>query len=181
MYSPIPELNLLKEFDDSVKDWYAPGFELREFGKDSGYPKAADRLRTFALATRSGSDYAIWLLDDRTDLATLPIVFLGDEGGINLVARNMREFFRVLASGWTPCGDWESVAYDNDREEDEEEDYDPCPDNAKFREWLRHHFSLEAVEDPNDIVEATESQLWDRFAEWIGPLYPDVVSSRTTA
>jgi hypothetical protein len=176
MYSPIPELNLLKDFDERVDDWYAPGFELRDFGRDPGYPGAADRLRQFARATRSGSTYAIWLLDGRTDLAALPIVFLGDEGGINLVARNMREFFRVLASGWTPCGDWESVEYFNDR--DEYEDYDPYPDNAKFREWLRRHFNLEAAEDPNDIVKATETLLGDRFAEWIGTIYPSVVNSR---
>ncbi|MEU8837346.1 hypothetical protein [Streptomyces sp900116325] len=87
---------------------------------------------------------------------------------------------RSLASGWTPLGDWESVVYFNDREE-EDEDYDRCPNNAKFREWLRHHFSLEAFEEPNAIVEATETELWDRFAAWIGPIYPDVVNARTTA
>ncbi|MFI6288473.1 hypothetical protein ACIBCM_27630 [Streptomyces sp. NPDC051018] len=91
------------------------------------------------------------------------------------MARDMREFFRVLASGWTAWGDWESLAYDNQRDED----YDPCPDNAKFREWLRHHFGLEAAEDPNEIVGTTDTQLWDRFAEWIGPICPDVVNSRT--
>ncbi|WP_327392213.1 hypothetical protein OG533_13185 [Streptomyces sp. NBC_01186] len=176
MYTPMPELDLLREFEDSVDDWYAPGFELREFGRDdSGYPLAADRLRTFALATGSGSAYAVWLLDGRTDLATLPVVFLGDEGGINLVARNLREFFRVLASGWTPVGDWESVEYADERED---EDDDPCPANEEFRAWLRDHFGLEAAEDPNDIVDAAETELWDAFAEWIGPLYPDVVNTR---
>ncbi|MFF8713158.1 hypothetical protein ACF07T_17265 [Streptomyces sp. NPDC015184] len=179
MYSPIPELNLLKEFEEGVSSWYAPGFELQAFGEDDGgYPGTADRLRTFALATGSGSVYAIWLLDERPDLAALPVVFLGDEGGINLVARDLREFFRVLASGWTPMGSWERVEYADEREEDE--DHDPCPDNERFRAWLRHRFGLEAVEDPNDVVEATEAELWDRFAAWIGPLHPDVVNSRTT-
>lgn len=178
MYAPIPELNLLKEFEDAVPGRCAPGFELCDFGRDDGgYPRAADRLRTFALADGSGSAYAVWLLDDRGDLATLPVVFLGDEGGINLVARDIREFLRVLASGWEPWGSWERLEYVDEREE---ENGGPCPGNAEFRAWLRRHFGLEAAEDPNEIVAATETELWDRFAAWIGPLHPDVVEARTT-
>ncbi|MET7640707.1 hypothetical protein [Streptomyces sp. NPDC005438] len=173
MYTPLPELNLLKEFEESVSDYYAPGFELVDFAHDDGgYPNLADRVRAFAQATGSGSTYAIWLLDDRTDLATLPVVLLGDEGGVNLVARDIREFLRVLASGWTPMGDWVSVDYYDERDD---EDYDPCPENVAFREWLWRHFQMEAAEDPNEVVRTTEAALWDRFAEWIGPHYPDVV------
>ena len=178
MDAPIPELNRLKEFSDGAGDWIAPGFELCDFGADDGgYPDASERLRTFALASGSGSTYAVWLLDDRTDLAELPVVFLGDEGGVNLVAPTMRDFLRVLAAGWTPWGSWERLTYFDEREEDE--GYDPCPANAAFRAWLKEHFGLDAVEDPNATVAATEELLWERFAAWIGPLYPDVVDART--
>ncbi|MEI5033510.1 hypothetical protein RB201_13855 [Streptomyces sp. S1A(2023)] len=71
MYAPIPALNLLKEFEDGVDASFAPGFELTAFGEDDGgYPRLSDRIRPFARATGSGSTYAIWLLDDRADLAT---------------------------------------------------------------------------------------------------------------
>ncbi|MET7465682.1 hypothetical protein [Nonomuraea sp. NPDC005501] len=46
---------------------------------------------SFAQANSSGSMYAIWRKDDRADLATPPVVALGDEGGIHLVARDVRE------------------------------------------------------------------------------------------
>lgn len=175
MYAPIPELNSLKKFDDTVDDWYAPGFELREFGaSDGGYPGAEDRLREFARATSSGSAYAVWLSDDRTDLSTLPVVFLADEGGINLVARNVQEFLQVLASGWVPWGDWAGVEYIDEREEG----CPPCPYAAEFRAWLRGTFGLEPAADPNTIVRAAEDELWDRFTAWIGPVCPDVVESR---
>jgi hypothetical protein len=178
MYSPIPELNRLKEFSDGAGDFFAPEFELHDFGADDGgYPDAADRLRPFALATGSGSSYALWLMDDRDDLAGLPVVFLGDEGGIHLVAPDVREFLRVLASGWTPWGSWEELTYFDAREE---EDHDPCPANAGFRVWLKRHYGLDAAEDPNVTVAATKDLLWDRFAAWIGPLYPDVVNARRT-
>ncbi|MEN3608207.1 hypothetical protein AAH979_01540 [Plantactinospora sp. ZYX-F-223] len=33
-YSPIPELNLLKEFEDSLDGWYVHGFQLDGYGKN---------------------------------------------------------------------------------------------------------------------------------------------------
>ncbi|MFI7287169.1 hypothetical protein ACIBRY_11040 [Streptomyces anulatus] len=185
MYAPIPALSLLKEFEDGVDDFFAPGFELIAFGEDDGgYPQLSDRIRPFAQATGSGSTYAIWLLDDRADLATLPVLLLGDEGGVHVVARDLPELLRVLASGWSPMCGWDGVDYYDEREEedgDEEEGYDPCPENSAFRAWLRDRFGLEAAEDPNTVVRAAGAELGDAFAAWIGPLIPDVVAARGAA
>ncbi|MFI1931062.1 hypothetical protein [Streptomyces sp. NPDC020330] len=180
MYAPIPALNLLKEFEDGVEDYFAPGFELTAFGEDDGgYPPIADRIRPFAQATGSGSAYAIWLLDDRADLATLPVLLLGDDGGVHVVARDLPELLRVLASGWSPMCGWDSVDYYDEREE--EDGYDPCPGNPAFRSWLRDSFGLEAAEDPNAVVRAAGAELRDAFTAWIGPLIPDSVAGRGAA
>lgn len=180
MYAPIPALNLLKEFEDGVDDYFAPSFELIAFGEDDGgYPQLSDRIRPFAQANGSGSTYAIWLRDDRADLATLPVLFLGDEGGVHVVARDLAELLRVLASGWTPMGDWAGVDYADESEAgDGENGYDPCPANPAFRAWLRARFGMEAAEDPNAIARAAGQELWEPFAAWIGPLIPDAVSGR---
>ncbi|MYV62323.1 hypothetical protein GTW37_26200 [Streptomyces sp. SID4931] len=178
MYAPIPALNLLKEFEDGVDDYFTPGFELIPFGEDDGgYPQLSDRIRPFAQATGSGSTYAIWLRDERTDLATLPVLFLGDEGGVHVVARDLPELLRVLASGWEPMGDWDGVEYADESEaaEGDEEAYDPCPANPAFRAWLRDRFGLEAAEDPNEVVRSAGEELREPFAAWIGPLIPDAV------
>lgn len=181
MYAPIPALNLLKEFEDGVDDSFAPGFELIAFGEDDGgYPRLSDRIRPFAQATGSGSTYAIWLLDDRADLATLPVLLLGDEGGVHVVARDLPELLRVLASGRSPMCGWDDVDY-YDEGGDEEGGYDPCPRNPAFRAWLREHFGLEAAEDPNAVVRAAGAELGNAFAAWIGPLVPDAVAARGTA
>ncbi|MFJ9109235.1 hypothetical protein [Streptomyces sp. NPDC102283] len=180
MYAPIPALNLLKEFEDGVDDYFAPGFELIAFGEDDGgYPRLSDRIRPFARATGSGSTYAIWLLDDRADLATLPVLLLGDEGGVHVVARDLPELLRVLASGWSPMCGWDDVDYDDERAEEDE--YDPCPRNPAFRAWLRERFGLEPAEDPNAVARAAGAELGDAFAAWIGPLVPDAVADRGTA
>ncbi|MFH9762521.1 hypothetical protein ACH4MJ_28835 [Streptomyces anulatus] len=191
MYAPIPALNLLKEFEDGVEDYFAPGFELIAFGEDDGgYPQLSDRIRPFAPATGSGSTYAIWLLDDRADLATLPVLLLGDEGGVHVVARELPELLRVLASGRSPMCGWDGVDYYDEREEEDGDEekgggegdgYDPCPENPAFRAWLRDRFGLEAAEDPNAVVRAAGTELGDAFAAWIGPLVPDAVAARGTA
>ncbi|MFI1221620.1 MULTISPECIES: hypothetical protein [unclassified Streptomyces] len=183
MYAPMSELNLLKEFEDSVDDYFASGFELIGFGEDDGgYPQLSDRIRPFAQANGSGSTYAIWLRDDRADLATLPVLFLGDEGGVHVAARDLPELLRILASGWSPMGDWDSLHYDDESEDGDGDDgYDPCPANPAFRTWLRERFGLEAAEDPNAVVRAAGDELGDAFAAWIGPLIPDAVASRGTA
>ncbi|MFD5203909.1 hypothetical protein ACFWM7_28060 [Streptomyces sp. NPDC058375] len=184
MQTPTPTLDLLTEFDADVDDYYAPGFELIEFGHDDGgYPQLSDRIRPFAQATGSGSTYAFWLRDDRADLATLPVLFLGDEGGVHVVARDLPELLRVLASGWTPMGDWDGVDYADESEpaDGDEEAYDPCPENPAFRAWLRDRFGLEAAEDPNEIVRAAGEELREPFTAWIGPLIPDAVGGHGAA
>ncbi|KAK1179806.1 hypothetical protein B7755_017680 [Streptomyces sp. NBS 14/10] len=102
-YSPIPELNLLKEFDDECTDFYSPGFELREYHQgfwlESENSEFDDRVIPFAQATTSGSLYALWRSDDRADLATLPVLFLGDEGDLYVVAHNLRDLFWDLLDG----------------------------------------------------------------------------------
>ncbi|MFF2534920.1 hypothetical protein [Streptomyces cyaneofuscatus] len=184
MHPPIPLLERLREFDGGVDDFYASGFELLPSGEDDGgYPQLSDRIRPFAQANGSGSTYAIWLRDDRADLATLPVLFLGDEGGVHVVARDLPELLRVVASGWSPMCGWDSLDYYDEREEaeegeDEDDGWDPCPENPAFRAWLRESLGLHGAEDPNEIVRAAGDELWEPFAAWIGPLIPDVVSSR---
>src|SRR5689334_19351679 len=88
-YSPVPELNLLKGFQDRVGfEDYAEGFGLTDYNDTSGLragwskdPGFLARLVPFAQANGTGSFYALWRLDDRADLAGLPIVVFGDEGG----------------------------------------------------------------------------------------------------
>ncbi|MER6951865.1 hypothetical protein ABT294_48410 [Nonomuraea sp. NPDC000554] len=101
-YSPIAELNLLKEFNDQCTDFYSPGFELREYNNDSSWSDSDsqqfhDRVIPFAQATSSGSFYALWRCDDRTDLAALPVIFFGDEGDLYVTAHNLQDLFYDLA------------------------------------------------------------------------------------
>ncbi|MDX3231524.1 hypothetical protein [Streptomyces sp. ME19-01-6] len=173
-YSPIPELNLLAEFEGGVDDLYAAGFSLDDtFGRDNTFlkdPELEDRLILFAEANASGSLYVLWRVDDRADLATLPVALLGDEGGIHLVARNVREFLRFLASlEEEPCCDWEGgVGFRRS---------EPTPCRAEYIAWLDRHFGLAPLDDAYDSVEAALTELGKAFTTWIYPLIPEAVYS----
>lgn len=170
-YSPVPELNLLKQFDNDCPDLYAQWGGMDDFGEMEFLQEDGLRrgLLGFALANGSGSLYALWKRDDRTDLASLPVVLLGDEGGIHLVARNVRDFLRLLgALEGDPACDWDDVY---DRDEDE------LPAQADYHAWLKENFDLTPPEEAWDIILDAEQELGQAWAEWIHPILPDAVFS----
>ncbi|EHK87539.1 hypothetical protein ACQPZU_11745 [Saccharomonospora azurea] len=171
-FSPIPELNLLKAFHDTQDDFFAVGFEMYGYGEDyyvDPVPELAERLVYFAQANGSGSMYGIWRKDDRADLATLPVVAMGDEGGLHLVARDFRAFLRLLASLPTdaePDIDWDSF--------DIRDGNDPV-NNTAFLAWLEHTFGLAPVADWRTLVDTTREELGREWVSWLRPIVPDAV------
>ncbi|QKW07652.1 hypothetical protein HUT18_15965 [Streptomyces sp. NA04227] len=171
-YSPVPELNLLKEFEDNCEEPYAQWGWLDDFGEMSFLgedPELRDGLLRFASANGSGSLYALWRRDDRADLATLPVVLLGDEGGLHVVARDLREFLRLLGAleAGLAC-DWENV-YERDEEE--------LPGQADYLAWLERNFGLAPPEEAWDIILEAQDELEKEWTRWIHPLLPDAVFS----
>ncbi|MDX3224662.1 hypothetical protein [Streptomyces sp. ME19-01-6] len=164
-YSPIPELNQLKEFTDRIGQvWYSEGFELCEYGVDAGLdtwseePEFLAGLIPFALATRSGSHYALWRCDDRTDLATLPVVFVGDDGDLYVVARDLPELFQLLAI--------DEETLDPDGVEQHTEGH------QEYLTWLNETFALRPPEDL-DALWAGQKEYDERFKTWASRFVDD--------
>ncbi|WP_329559444.1 hypothetical protein OG711_14650 [Streptomyces uncialis] len=163
-YSPIPELNLLKDFEGRIgRVYYSDGFELREYGADSGldtwseHPDFLSRFIPFARANGSGSDYALWRCDDRTDLATLPVVLVGDEGHLYVIARDLMELFQLLLIDSEPMYDFGFLDAEDVEEHSE--------GHHEFRVWLKQTFGLEPPEDPHALWTGREESD-DRFRAW---------------
>ncbi|WP_166029045.1 hypothetical protein [Streptomyces chilikensis] len=176
-YSPIPELNLLKEFEERIGPvYYSDGFELMEYGGGASAgtwsedPEFLGRLIPFAQANGSGSEYAVWRCDDRADLATLPVVLLGDEGELYVIAADLRELFRLLAVDSEPLVDIGFLAAAvSEPEGGEGEGRQHSQGHREFLVWLEETFGLRPP-SPEDL-----RALWDgrkeldaRFRAWAG-------------
>lgn len=171
-YSPVPELNLLKAFEDrSGEHLFATGFELIAYDDDLDWFRGAapdtyrDRLIPFAYATSSGSYYALWRHDDRADLATLPVVFFGDEGDLCIEAADLRELFQLLGTDLEP--DELDDLFDPD-DADGRADRERYHESlAEYRDWLQREFGLAPLANPEDIDETRISAHTHRFVDWV--------------
>ncbi|MFF1709088.1 hypothetical protein [Streptomyces sp. NPDC058268] len=178
-YSPIPELNLLKEFHDGPgKAGFSAGFEMYEYGwRDAGLVQwldmtdspelraRLDRLVPFAQATGSGSFYALWRCDDRADLATLPVVFFGDEGDLDVVASGLRDLFRLLAIDdecYLPEDEWD-------------DDDEHSVGHGEYLDWLKERFGLTAPEAADPIIDRARDEYGLRFMDWLLEFSPEYV------
>lgn len=175
VYSPVAALNLLKDLEDRLGfENYAEGFGLFEeygdtFGLVAGWskdPGFSARLIPFAQANGSGSFYALWRLDDQMDLATLPVVVFGDEGGQHVVARNLRELFQLLGFDTEISVDWDSADFYR------ELDHPHTAGHAEYVAWLGQYFGLPVTEDPDALVAVAQAELGQRFADWAQPFLP---------
>ncbi|MEY7973562.1 hypothetical protein AB8O38_16330 [Saccharomonospora xinjiangensis] len=168
-YSPVPELNALKDFQDSLEGrFFAPGFELFTYNDELDWfcgeaPDAyLDRLVPFAYATSSGSYYALWRCDDRTDLATLPVIFFGDEGDLRVEANDVRELLRLLAVEPDDPDDRARLACERQR----------------YRVWLRQNLGLTPLGDVSDKALAEHTR---RFAAWVSEFASDALLEHVLA
>ncbi|WP_343617676.1 hypothetical protein [Flavobacterium sp.] len=93
----------------------------------------------FAGANGSGSSYAYWLIDD--DLNYCPIVVFGDEGGIHVVAENIRKLIHLLTLDTEISVDFDYAYFYKD-----DEYYSENENKEVFHEWVKKEFNLDPIE-----------------------------------
>lgn len=175
-YSPIPELNLLKEFSEGPGGpFFSHGFEFYEYdrpdaglvewlclkGREEEVRGHLDRLTPFASATGSGSFYALWHCDDRADLAALPVILFGDEGGLDIVD-GLHDLFRLLA-----VDDEFFTPWDGEREADPDEEH--SPGHEAYVAWIKEMFGLTPPTDAeaDEITLSGRERYGARFLDWL--------------
>lgn len=146
---PIPgEIQRLWDFESFVGvETYADGFALRESGITSlpywtnlsalshwsTDPEFLASCIEFATANGSGSTYALWLVD--TDLRTCPVLVFGDEGGIHVVASNLRDLLALLTYDAEVSVNHSAATYERDAD-----DYEESENRTKYLVWARGQF-----------------------------------------
>jgi hypothetical protein len=175
-YSPVPELNLLKELEErAAGDFVADGFEMLGYDDPellSGWPDDPafrSRLIPFAQANGSGSVYALWRCDDREDPAALPVVVLGDEGALAAVAENPHGLVLLLGADSEIGVDHGYPPYLRGEPQDGN-----GPRRARYRAWLQEHFGrgLPTDSEVSAVLDGAQNRYGERFARWAGCYLP---------
>ncbi len=173
-------------FDD-CDDYFSSGFELevdqqheiwKMYSED---PNFYNCLFTFAKADGSGSSYSFWINNNQTNLDEVPIVISGSEGGLHVVAENIKELLKILSYDAEASVDHDGVAYYKEDEEDikkffenlaykaelmsqhngvayDKDDYAYSDGmmrskcNPIYLQWLKDQFNYTTFEDLNETV-----------------------------
>ena len=160
------ELAKLLAFDQQVEDFYSEGFELGSYGPDelstwSEEEGFLSRLIPFAQATGGGSVYALWLHPAGVPLSEAPVVVFGDEGGVHIVAKNLRALLEILSFDTEPSIDWDEVYYYKS------DDHEPSERADDYARWLQAEFGLAPVSDADALVSAAQQEHKQAFDAWV--------------
>jgi len=142
----IPQiLKDLYDFDRTYNDAYAnffcmiPEDSMCEF-IDPDNTAFSSRLIEFAQGGESLATYALWLHAEDCDLENTPVVFMGNGSGPNLIAKDLKDFLRVLSYD-TECG--------GDYYYKDCEDYEMSPNHMLYARWLKEQ-GLEPIKSCNE-------------------------------
>lgn len=161
-----PELAKLLVFQNETGfETYSDGFGLYVDDKSglrswSDKPEFLDGLLPFAQANGSGSFYALWLDGTGRSLSETPVIACGDEGGLHVVAGNVRELMQLLTYDVEPMIELDSITFYRS------DDYAPRASLAKFKDWLKSELGLDAVDEADRLVSAAEERHGAAFAVW---------------
>jgi hypothetical protein len=145
---------------------YADGFGLLAMDKGalsswSSDPAFAARLTPFAQASGGGSFYALWAPEGVTDPARMPVIVFGDEGGIHVVAEDVRALLGLIGFDVEPSVDFDGVSFYKDQDR-----YQPRRQRAAYVDFLRRELGLEPVDDPASVVAAAQAAHLSAFEAW---------------
>jgi hypothetical protein len=141
-FEPYDQFLSATETRDWIRAWTGnsevDGAEFLVFGQDG-----------------TGGYAAFWNVRPGASVLDQPVVFLGSEGAIGVVARNFSDYLWLLAGGIGPC---EAV---------EQSDRQSAPDaiRAHFRRFAEAHAS-KPPRTPEEVVSAAQ-QLFPEFGRYI--------------
>ncbi len=159
-----------QEYNDFSECFWLHAINKAGLKTYSSEPEFLNGIIEFAQATGSGSTYGLWLHEgSATDLNEAPVVALGDEGGIHIIAVNLLDLMRLLTYDCEPMIDWEQVYYYKDEDEENTSD-----DIDTYKKWLFREFGIAAVKDREEtdlLVAKAREQHGERFKSWMSKFY----------
>lgn len=167
------ELEKLIYFQNHISSFenYTKGFGvfidnksgLKTWSNDENF---LNRLHPFAQANGSGSFYVIW--DDGTDksIDQMPVAVFGDEGGVHIVAGNMKEFLHLLTYDTEISVEFDQAYFYKDDEEYGDE-YWESEDLGQYLEWVEADYGLGSIENPDEVIKNAQNNYKESFDQWL--------------
>lgn len=180
----IPEtLNKLIDYEEHYgSEIYSESFYLctdldktPDRGQYSLDEEYFERLIIFANADGTGARYAFWVNNVDKSLEEAPIIVIGSEGHIQVVAKNIKELLQILSFG--PEGMDGSFYKDLDDFEE--------PENAHhYREWMKRELNLQPIknieveesDEVNVLIDNAVKKFGEPFKKWMMSLKPQYAS-----
>ena len=168
--------------DNYVVSFFLDPEEKKEFfyyafsGDSAVNAKVADSFLPLANIDGTGGNIAFWVHDRNiSDLENAPIVALGSEGHIGLVAKNIKDLLFMMSLGVEGM-DGEYSQYDSS------EEYYRRPDFMAYRKWLKETMQIEPVKEwktwgtPKKIQTLHDESVTlyeEKFFSWLYTYIPD--------
>jgi hypothetical protein len=162
----------LVELDAKIDGYFSAGFELgpddktgiKTWSTDAGF---VDSLFPIGQANGSGSTYALWLdkAGKASDLDAAPVVVFGDEGGVHVIAENIKTLLRILTFDSEPMIDTDGVTFYKDPD-----DHEPSAGAEDYVKWLAKQLEQKPVKNAKEIeglVKAAQKKFAKPFAAWM--------------
>ena len=133
-------------------------FEINTRGDDaaSWFPNDTEMQRQIAVFGNgsTGSTYALWLTHS-PDPANAPVVLLGSEGDLKVLAESPVEFCRLLGCGYDEL-EWDDLST-----------APTCFDEtASFREWIADKLGLDFPATGDSIAQRA-AERFPGFSDWV--------------
>ncbi|MEK6495084.1 cell wall assembly protein [Myroides odoratimimus] len=125
----------------------------------------------FAEANSTGSIYAFWVQDKAVkSLDNCPIVVFGDEGGVFIVAKNIKELLQISAYDVEAVVFMEEFYFPDKEELIEEGEFDATEFNKEFLDWVRTDAKLKpilTIEAIDEVIANAQDQFADDLEQFI--------------
>ena len=155
--------------DENFSDQFYIGRDYSDKSGISGYSdndEFTSSIIEFAMADGSGSSYAFWIRNGNRNLNEAPILAFGSEGGIHIVAKDIKELLQILTFDVEPSTGWEELYFYKD-----EDDYEPSDKIVEYKKWALENFSIKSTDDADEIVNDAQEIYEEEFQNWLKKYY----------
>ena len=134
---------------------------LKTFSDDAEF---LHHLLPFANANGTGSIYCFWDEGVGKKLDEMPVVVLGDEGGLHIVTENILKLMQILTLDSEIGVDWDGASYYTDCQGGSEH-------NQSYRAFIKAQFGLDPAEDPGLLIQTAQEKYKTSFDQWCSKFY----------